>query len=92
MTARSSAPTRRRRRPRRAPSGPPAPVHDLDGMLRRLHLPTVRRLYAELATRAEADGMSYRTYLETLIAEAMERQCEEHRDRGRECDAHAASL
>ena len=57
------------RRPRRGPSAPPAPVHDLDGMLRRLHLPTVRRLYAELALRAESDGMSYHTYLETLIAE-----------------------
>src|SRR5690606_2299575 len=42
---------------------------DLDGMLRRLHLPTVRRLYAELATRAEEEGMSYRDYLATLIAE-----------------------
>ena len=27
-------------------------LHDLDGMLRRLHLPTVRRVYADLATRA----------------------------------------
>jgi len=59
-------PTRRRRR---AASPPPAPVHDLEGMLRRLHLPTVRRLYGELATRAETEGMSYRTYLETLMAE-----------------------
>jgi DNA replication protein DnaC len=42
---------------------------DLEGMLRRLHLPTVRRLYAELATRAEEEGMSYRDYLATLIAE-----------------------
>jgi len=50
---------------------PPAPVHDLDGMLRRLHLPTVRRLHGELATRAEAEGMSYHTYLETLIAEEL---------------------
>src|SRR5690606_21749886 len=31
--------------------------------------PTVRRLYAELATRAEEEGMSYRDYLATLIAE-----------------------
>ena len=42
---------------------------DLDGLLRRLHLPTVRRLYAELEVRAEKDGMSYRDYLATLIAE-----------------------
>jgi DNA replication protein DnaC len=45
-------------------------------MLRRLHLPTVRRLYAELATRAEADGMSYHTYLETLIAEEIAHRAE----------------
>ncbi len=70
----SSTPTKRRRR--RAPAGPPAPVHDLDGMLRRLHLPTVRRLYTELATRAEADGMSYRTYLETLVAEEIAHRAE----------------
>ena len=42
---------------------------DLDAMLKRLHLPTVRRLHAELALRAEAEGMSYRTYLEILAAE-----------------------
>jgi DNA replication protein DnaC len=70
------------RRPRRAPSrrpeaaGPPAPVRDLEGMLRRLHLPTVRRLYAELATRAEAEGMAYRTYLETLVAEEVAHRAE----------------
>ncbi|HJR54756.1 MAG TPA: IS21-like element helper ATPase IstB [Gemmatimonadota bacterium] len=57
-------------------SEPPAPVHDLDGMLRRLHLPTVRRLHGDLATRAEADGMSYRTYLETLIAEEIAHRAE----------------
>ncbi len=52
-----------------APELPPEPPRDLDAMLKRLHLPTVRRLYAELAVRAEAEGMSYRTYLELLIAE-----------------------
>src|ERR1019366_4247432 len=55
---------------------PPAPVHDLEGMLRRLHLPTVRRLFAELATRAEAEGMSYHTYLETLMAEEIAHRTE----------------
>jgi len=45
-------------------------------MLRRLHLPTVRRLYAELATRAETEGMSYHTYLETLIAEEIAHRSE----------------
>ena len=54
---------------RRRTTNPPPPVHDLDGMLRRLHLPTIRRLYGELMTRAEAEGMSYHTYLETLMAE-----------------------
>lgn len=42
---------------------------DLDAMLKRLHLPTVRRLYPELAIRAEAEGMSYRGFLEILISE-----------------------
>jgi DNA replication protein DnaC len=42
---------------------------DLDGLLKRLHLPTVRRLYPELMLRAEAEGMSYRTFLEILISE-----------------------
>jgi DNA replication protein DnaC len=42
---------------------------DLDAMLKRLHLPTIRRLHAELAIRAEAEGTSYREYLEILAAE-----------------------
>jgi len=42
---------------------------DLDGMLKRLHLPTVRRLYPECEVRAEADDQSYRDFLATLIAE-----------------------
>lgn len=66
----------RRRRAARPASEPPAPVHDLDGMLRRLHLPTVRRLYGDLATRAEGEGMSYRTYLETLVAEEIAHRAE----------------
>lgn len=45
-----------------------API-DLDALLRRLHLPTVRRLYADLAQRAEQDGLSYRDFLALLIAE-----------------------
>ena len=55
---------------------PPEPPRDLDAMLKRLHLPTVRRLYAELAVRAEAEGMSYRTYLELLIAEEVAHRAE----------------
>jgi hypothetical protein len=42
---------------------------DLERLLRRLHLPTVRRLYAELEARAEKEEMSYRDYLAILIAE-----------------------
>jgi DNA replication protein DnaC len=47
----------------------PVPLDDVDAMLKRLHLPTIRRLYAELAVRAEQEGMSYRAYLEILCAE-----------------------
>ncbi len=46
-----------------------ADAMDLDGMLKRLHLPTVRRLYAELESRAEQEEMSHRDYLAVLIAE-----------------------
>jgi DNA replication protein DnaC len=45
------------------------PAYDLDAMLKRLHLPTIRRLYGEHAVRAEEEGMSYRTFLEILCAE-----------------------
>lgn len=48
---------------------PPVPLDDVDAMLKRLHLPTIRRLYADLALRAEQEGMSYRTFLEILCAE-----------------------
>lgn len=46
-----------------------APAIDLDALLRRLHLPTVRRLYPELAERAESDSLSYRDFLALLMAE-----------------------
>lgn len=75
MSPRAAQPQRVARRTR-GPSAPPTPVHDLDGMLRRLHLPTVRRLYGELALRAESDGMSYHTYLETLVAEEIAHRAE----------------
>ena len=55
---------------------PPEPPRDLDAMLKRLHLPTVRRLHTELAVRAEAEGMSYHTYLETLVAEEIAHRAE----------------
>ena len=52
------------------------PTFDLDAMLRRLHLPTIRRLYPELALRAEGEGMSYRTLLEILFAEEIAHRAE----------------
>lgn len=42
---------------------------DLDGFLKRLHLPTVRRLYADLEVRAEEESQSYRDYLAILMGE-----------------------
>lgn len=42
---------------------------DLDALLKRLHLPTMRRLYAEYATRAAAEGWGHRDFLALLIAE-----------------------
>lgn len=49
---------------------------DLDAMLSRLHLPTIRRLHTELALRAEEEGMSYRTFLEILCAEEIAHRAE----------------
>src|SRR5207247_1651705 len=46
-----------------------APGIDLDALLRRLHLPTVRRLYPDLTQRAEQEGLAYREFLALLIAE-----------------------
>ena len=74
MTARATPGARLTPRPK--PNEPPPPARDLDGMLKRLHLPTVRRLYGELATRAEAEGMPYRAYLETLVAEEIAHRAE----------------
>ena len=42
------------------PALPPVAPPDLDAMLKRLHLPTIRRVHAALAVRAEAEGMGYR--------------------------------
>ncbi len=42
---------------------------DLDGLLKRLHLPTIRRLYADCAARAAPQGWSHRDFLALLIAE-----------------------
>jgi DNA replication protein DnaC len=48
---------------------PPAPAIDVDALLRRLHLPTVRRLYPDFAERAEQDSLGYRDFLALLMAE-----------------------
>jgi DNA replication protein DnaC len=45
------------------------PSLDLEGMLRRLNLSTVRRLYPELEARSEAEGLSHRDFLALLVAE-----------------------
>jgi DNA replication protein DnaC len=58
------------------PSGPSPDGIDLDGLLRRLHLPTIRRLYLELENRAEVEGMSYRDYLALLVAEEVAHRAE----------------
>ncbi len=49
---------------------------DLDGLLRRLHLPTIRRLYAEFQDRAEVEEMSHRDYLAILVAEEVAHRAE----------------
>jgi DNA replication protein DnaC len=49
---------------------------DLDGLLRRLHLPTIRRLYPELQQRAEVEGMSHRDYLAALVLEEVAHRAE----------------
>jgi DNA replication protein DnaC len=46
-----------------------APACDLDQGLKRLHLPTVRRLYSALAAEAEKESWTYREFLEQLIGE-----------------------
>jgi len=49
---------------------------DLDGLLRRLHLPTIRRMYPELEDRAEVEEMSHRDYLAVLVAEEVAHRAE----------------
>jgi DNA replication protein DnaC len=46
-----------------------APACDLDWGLKRLHLPTVRRLYPALTAQAEKEGWTYRELLEQLVGE-----------------------
>ena len=42
---------------------------DLDALLKRLHLPTMRRLYANYAVKAAAEGWAHRDFLALLVAE-----------------------
>lgn len=42
---------------------------ELDAMLKRLHMPTIRRQWRDLQARAEQSSMGYAAYLETLVAE-----------------------
>ena len=42
---------------------------ELDAMLKRLHMPTIRRQWRDLEERAEKDGMRYADYLQTLVGE-----------------------
>ena len=44
-------------------------IVELDAMTRRLHMPTVRRLWSELQDRAEKEGMGYAEYLRILLSE-----------------------
>lgn len=48
---------------------------ELTGMLRELHLPTVRAEFEEAARQAESQSLSYEQYLGELIR----RECEERR-------------
>lgn len=53
-----------------------APGCDLDWGLKRLHMPTIRRLHAELAVVAEKEGWTYREYLEQLVSEEIAHRAE----------------
>lgn len=57
-------------------SATPPEAIDLDGLLRRLHLPTIRRLYPELEERAAVEEMSHRDYLAVLVAEEVAHRAE----------------
>jgi DNA replication protein DnaC len=52
------------------------PGIDLDQGLRRLHLPTIRRLYGEMIGVAERDQWTYRELLEQLVSEEIAHRAE----------------
>lgn len=49
---------------------------DLDAGLRRLHLPTIRRVHARVQTEAEQASWTYRDYLAHLISEELAHRAE----------------
>lgn len=49
---------------------------DLDTGLKRLHLPTIRRLYLPLQEQAEKEGWSYRDFLDRLVSEELAHRAE----------------
>lgn len=52
------------------------PGMDLDAGLRRLHLPTIRRMYSKLFTEAEREGWTHREVLEQLVSEEIAHRTE----------------
>lgn len=52
------------------------PEYDVDQGLRRLHLPTIRRLHGELAIEAEKEGWTFREYLGHLVSEEIAHRAE----------------
>lgn len=55
---------------------------ELDALLKRLHLPTVRRLYPDYSARAAAEGWSHRDFLALLIAEEVAHRNDTRIDKG----------
>lgn len=49
---------------------------DLEAGLKRLHLPTIRRMYASVFERAEKESWTYREVLEQLVAEEIAHRAE----------------
>lgn len=54
----------------------PAAACDLEAGLRRLHLPTIRRMFAPIFERAEKEDWTYREVLEQLVAEEIAHRTE----------------
>lgn len=52
------------------------PGYDLEQGLRRLHLPTIRRLFASLAEQAEKESWTFREFLEQLVSEEIAHRSE----------------